>query len=463
MAAALRAALPKVSVAILDSPAQKKGWKSFEAELQRLRPTYVGIGEEAVSCREGLRAARLAKELGATVVAGGCFFGNLASEVLSTRLVDVVVHGEGEQTIVELTQVLESRDRSALRGVQGISYRDGEQVIFTGMREPMRDLDALPMPAFDLLPMDLYGRGSRNHPALVALELSRGCPHECSFCVLWRQMGKFTPSGPVSCYRTKSPERLFEEVRYVRERFARKYIGWVDPCFNASPTVPWQFSELLRSRDIKIGQSAWVRADYLCRDAASGAFDGCVKSGLNELYIGVERRTRYDLGLLNKNSVPDDAEIALRYIADKHPEVCTVGSFIFGIPGETPESLRQMIRQAYELPLDVTFLIPLTPLPGTPYWRSEAWDGSGECFSKFNFLMGNSTGYEDIQRTMLRTILTYWPVSKIRGQLRGIFAKDCRRRSVALRHFARSLAFLFRLLLRYPHSASSRLPSWYET
>jgi anaerobic magnesium-protoporphyrin IX monomethyl ester cyclase len=134
MAAALREAIPDVRVAILDAPAMEMGWTSLTAELRRLRPSFVGIGEEAVSCVEGLRLAALAKESGAQVIAGGCFFGNVASEAIGTGLVDVVVHGEGEQTIVELVEALRSGIAQDLRRVSGISYRDAGQIIRTAHR-----------------------------------------------------------------------------------------------------------------------------------------------------------------------------------------------------------------------------------------------------------------------------------------------------------------------------------------
>jgi anaerobic magnesium-protoporphyrin IX monomethyl ester cyclase len=136
MAAALRQAISDLQVAILDSPALEMGWKSLTTEMRRLRPNYVGIGEEAVSCAEGLRAARLAKECGATVIAGGCFFGNVAEEVLATGQVDVVVHGEGENTIVELVNALRDGTVESIRKVKGISFRSGEdeEVICTEPR-----------------------------------------------------------------------------------------------------------------------------------------------------------------------------------------------------------------------------------------------------------------------------------------------------------------------------------------
>src|SRR5690606_4552121 len=102
MAAMLRQRLPDLRVEVLDAPALQMGWRTLTAEIRQRRPAFVGIGEEAVSCVEGLRLARLAQDCGAKVIAGGCFFGHVAPQALATGLVDVVVHGEGEVTLVEL-------------------------------------------------------------------------------------------------------------------------------------------------------------------------------------------------------------------------------------------------------------------------------------------------------------------------------------------------------------------------
>jgi radical SAM superfamily enzyme YgiQ (UPF0313 family) len=122
--------------------------------------------------------AAIAKDAGARTIAGGCFFGNVAPQVLRTGCIDIVVHGEGEATIVELIAALRTGRDEDLTSVAGISFeRDGE-VIRTEPRQPMNDLDCLPMPAYDLLPVDRYGRGSRNHPDFAAIELGRGCSFE---------------------------------------------------------------------------------------------------------------------------------------------------------------------------------------------------------------------------------------------------------------------------------------------
>ena len=147
MAAMLRQHAPQWRVEILDAPPLEMGWRSLEAELRRRRPAVVAMGEEAVSCAECLRLARVAKATGAKVIAGGCFFSHVAPQVLGTGLVDVVAHAEGEETVVDLAAVLPEAAPDALADIPGISFlRDGVAVR-TRPRPLMRNLDDLPMPA----------------------------------------------------------------------------------------------------------------------------------------------------------------------------------------------------------------------------------------------------------------------------------------------------------------------------
>ncbi|MDT8070976.1 MAG: radical SAM protein [Terriglobia bacterium] len=468
LAAAVREQLPNVKVSILDAPALRMGWRTLEQHLGALKPSYVAIGEEAVSCADDLRLAALAKSMGAQVLAGGCCFGNLAAEVLSTGLVDFVVHGEGEQTLIELMQALVSHETHSLRDIKGISFREEDTLVRTPWRDPIEDLDRLPFPAYDLLPMHRYGAESRNHRDFVALELSRGCCHRCSFCVLWRQMGRPSPAvvapGAAQqivepCLRTKSPERVVAEVEYVTKNFGRKYIGWVDPCFNANPTVPRRVAEMLLSRGLKIGQSAWVRADYLCRDAASGALELCVRAGLNEIYIGIERCSNNELGSLAKGSQYEEVRSALQHITTRYPAVCTIGSFIYGIEGDTRDTIRELFRGAYDLPLDVVIFIPLTPLPGTPFWDRSLWDGTGTSLRQCSFLPNPIGSAAEHHKALLHDMTWYWPPGRLRCLVHSLAAPDARRRSIARRIFSRG----FRFILSPRHRDPMPIPAWYES
>jgi anaerobic magnesium-protoporphyrin IX monomethyl ester cyclase len=469
LAAALRDHVRDLRVAILDAPALHMGWSSMEAELRRLQPAYIGIGEEAVSCTEGLRLARLAKQLEAKVIAGGCFFGQVPKEAIGTGHVDVVVHGEGEITVVELVEALRSGRVEDLYRVDGISFVDGDAVVRTPPRRLIQNLDLLPFPAYDLLPVDNYGNGSRNHPDLAAIELSRGCIGSCDFCILWRQMGQPLESNVVSRLRTKSPERLMEEIRVLTRRFHRRYLSWVDPCFNADPDVPRRLADLLLKENIRVGQCAWVRADAILRDASSGALASCVRAGLNELYLGVERCDPAGLRALNKTLGPNVCRQALQILARDFPEVFTVGSFIYGLPEDTPESVRNLSRLASALPLDYIFYIPLTPLPGTPFWRPEMWDPTGASFRSFGFLPGPLVNGEraSLERAFFVSSLFHWNRFRIGGYLQGIFHHNPRKRRLMRRLILRGATFevrrMVRALLDRNADGGMYFPRWYET
>jgi radical SAM superfamily enzyme YgiQ (UPF0313 family) len=469
LAAMLWERVRDLRVEILDAPALEMGWRSLEAEIRRRQPAYVGIGEEAVSCVEGLRLARLAKSCGARVVAGGCFFGHVAPEALRTGLIDVVVHGEGELTVVELVEALRDGAPRALAGVQGISFLEDGEVVTTPPRPLIADLDTLPFPAYDLLPVARYGARSRNHPNLAAIELGRGCVGSCDFCVLWRQMGRFVGDRPVPHLRTKSAKRLLEEVRILVRRYGRQYLGWVDPCFNAHPRVPGELAELLLRHGLCVGQSAWMRTDALVRDAASGALDHCVGAGLNEVYLGIERPDADGLCALHKTSGVEDAREAMRLLREQFPEVLAVGSFIYGLPGDTPKTVRAIHRLAIDLELDQFFFIPLTPLPGTGAWRSELWDETGERFREFNFLpTGRPHGrHAALERMLVFSMLFYWPKARLRAYWRQLFERDARKRRVSWRLNLRGAKFpLHRLrhtLFGGRDDFGLVFPRWYES
>lgn len=468
MAAMLRQHCPDWRVEILDAPALEMGWRTLESELRRRAPAVVALGEEAVSCAECLRLAKLARAVGAKVIAGGCFFGHVAPQVLGTGLVDVVAHGEGENTIVELAGALREGTPDALTQVAGLSFlRDGAATR-TRPRPLIKNLDDLPMPAWDLLPMHRYGAGSRNHPGLAAIEASRGCFDACEFCVLWRQMGKFVGEQTRPYVRTKSAGRLLEEVRIQTRDFDRRHLGWVDPCFNAHPSVPAELCEALLREGIHVGQSAWVRADCIVRDAQSGALASMVRGGLNEVYIGVERPDNDGLKNVHKTTTIPVVREAFRILAREHPQVFTLGTFIYGLPGDTPATIRALFRLSHELEMNHAFFIPLTPLPGTPFWSDDLWDDTGESFRDYNFLPSatRSGARRELEWALLLAAAFVWTPARLRAYLRGLGSHSDRKRRVTLRLAARQAWFAAHGMLRgllTGHRAGMVFPRWYES
>jgi anaerobic magnesium-protoporphyrin IX monomethyl ester cyclase len=264
----------------------------------------------------------------------------------------------------------------SLYRVRGISFWDRDEVVRTEARPLIDDLDELPFPAYDLLPMQKYGRNSRNHRAFAAIELSRGCTQKCSFCILRRQMGRYLGPEVRPCLRTKSAERAFEEIRILNDRFGRRYLGWVDPCFNADSNVLAQVSELLLRSGRHIGQSEWAGPTIYFGTCDPVRSNKCAQAGLNELYVVSSVLTKPNSCLWARNQAmcgklwsygPSTARTCLPLV------LC-----IYGLPGDTPRVLRTRYWYSYSLPLNLNFFIPLTPLPGTSLWDPRQWDGSWE-------------------------------------------------------------------------------------
>ena len=434
MAAMLRERLRDLRVEILDAPALEMGWRTLAAEIQRRRPAFVGIGEEAVSCVEGLapgppgqglrRQGDCRRMLLRTRRAAGAGDRPARRGRARRRRSDARRAGPGAARRFARRP---GEGEWAFRSWPGSNLRaqrrsSAGEVVTTPPRQLVPDLDTLPLPAYDLLPVERYGARSVNHPRLAAIELGRGCFGSCDFCVLWRQMGRFAGDRLVPQLRVKSPERLLEEIRLLVRRYHRRYLGWVDPCFNADPRVPGQLAELLLRDGIRVGQSAWVRTDAMVRDAHSGALANCVRSGLNEVYLGIERPDSESLSSLHKTSGVADAREALRILREQFPEVLAIGSFIYGLPGDSPRTIRAIHRFVSELELDQFFFIPLTPLPGTAEWRPELWDPTGERFREFNFLpTGRPHGrHAELERALLWSLLTNWPWARVRSYLRHL-------------------------------------------
>src|ERR1039457_7328479 len=122
----------------------------------------------------------------------------------------------------------------------------------------------------------------------------------------------------------------------------------------------------------------------MVRDAHSGALANSVRSGLNEVYLGIERPDSERLAALHKTSGVGDARQALRILREQFPEMLAIGSFIYGLPGDSAQTIRAIHRFVSELDLDQFFFIPLTPLPGTAGWGDGLWDPTGERFREFN-------------------------------------------------------------------------------
>ena len=487
LAAAARRELPHVEVEVWDAPGERFGWATLRRRLAERRIDVLGIGEETVSADEALRAARLTRRLWphCTVVAGGMYFSYALERTLGAGCVDVVVRGEGERTFVELLRAIGEPDRWA--AIPGLAFlgADGRPTV-TPPRALIDDMDGLGFPAYDLIDMAQYGRGSRNHPALVSIEHSRGCIDSCAFCILWKHMGEsVNGNGRIRPrYRSRSAERSFEDVRRLVRHFGRRTFGWVDPTFNADPRWSDEWSERMLASDLvgprrrpRTLHTAWLRADCAVRDEKLGVLDKLVRAGLRQVMIGVERDDEAGLAELNKhaNSL-DVCREAFAIFRERYPQVYTIGTMIFGLPSDTRADLRRLVARQYELGMDYCFLIPLTPNPGTAVADEARRRGllANDDLASHNFhtpvCRTDTLDLRELEGLYWRLMLRPSPARWLRGARQLLAERDRRKRSVQWALLGRGTSIAAKCLARavlHPKNRQpalhSRKPPWYDT
>jgi anaerobic magnesium-protoporphyrin IX monomethyl ester cyclase len=387
-----------IEVLVIDCMPLHIGWRSLADEIRRLDPDVIGCGENhALYAAEALRFFRLCKEMAprAVTVAGGGHFTNLAHRYVSAESpIDVICIGEGEVTILELCREL-ARSQPDLSRVDGVAFWDGEKVVRTAPRKLIHDLDTIPMPAYDLMPMELYGKSRYLFsPGGTTIHHSRGCVSSCSFCAWWTTMADRTYDSDGNTqlrprWRSKSVGRVMEEMELLYWKYGKRGYVWVDESWNIDPRFNDAFAEEVLRSGMKTKWFAFMRADCIVRDEKKGILEKLVRAGLSHILIGVERAEDDSLSLLDKRFYGGGvARQALEIFRTKYPDVFLQATFIVGVKEENEQSLQKQLAMAREIDVDFPAFHPITPVPGTPIYDEairEGWITEAD-FDDFDWL-----------------------------------------------------------------------------
>lgn len=354
LAAALEAA--GIDVQVYDDALAGGDASRLEAAVRQAAPTIVGLSLITSVMSEAPRvvAAIRAGAPEAHIVAGNIHAGLYHEELLRSRQADVVVHGEGEVTLVELAREL-SRPSVDLSRVLGISFLDGERVVATAPRPYVENLDSLPFPAWHLFPMSRYrilSFARVRDPGFLVLG-SRGCPFGCTYCSL-RVMGRVR--------RCRSVANIADEVEAMHSRYGWVQPSFVDPIFPLTKREGLAYAAELVRRGLHRRQ-VWItetRTDLVDLELMQALRE----SGLRRVMFGFEVADPEELSRLRKGASVDAGMKAVE--ACRKAGVQVVGFFMLGVPGATRESMQRSIDYAKELDLDFAKYTVFVPYPGTP-------------------------------------------------------------------------------------------------
>ena len=321
----------------------------LESVLRDFQPNLVGVTSVTMTYNSAAQVIQDVKAVDKHIltVMGGPHVTFWAHEAMNSLAeLDFVVIGEGEHTAIDL--VRETEKGGDWSKVKGIVYRQGSQVLSTGPREQIIDLDSLPMPARHLFPLGRYL--ALGMP--ITMTTSRGCPFQCIFCVGRKMVG--------AKVRYRNPEKVVDELAYLHG-LNFKQINIVDDLFTASKDHCLAVCHEIQKRALEVRWTSFSRVDTISRELLIEM----KKAGCYSVSFGVETGNPDILRTIKKKitieRVIDAANLCREVGMDVH------FSFILGLPGETPETLRQTAAFSEKLSgiVGSCGFHLLAPFPGT--------------------------------------------------------------------------------------------------
>ena len=334
-------------VVVRDLAVRRKG-----EDIDFKKYDMVGISTDTTRHRQALQLAKKAKANGCTVVMGGPHPGYVDEEILSTKRVDFIVHGEGEVTFSELAAALEN-ENGQFDSIRGISFLSNGKLVRTPPRPFIENLDSLPLPARHLLHMDDYRRTKLGSRDITPLVTSRGCPYQCAFCASSHFFG--------TKVRARSVGSVLTELEEIYHRYHFSAVAFVDDTFNLFPKRVIDICHGIIEKKLDLWWWCLSRIDLLLRNEEM--VKEMVRAGAKSVFIGVESSNPKTLEELKKGIDAGNTVQAVGLL--KRNGLGIHAAYILGGLHETAGMIHETIRFAKRLDTNVAQFSILTPYPGT--------------------------------------------------------------------------------------------------
>jgi len=341
------------------------GVDDFRAALAAAKPALVAIVEDSFNyitkmCTTRLRDAtiemvRAAHEHGCRVVVSGSDATDHPRRYLDGGA-DAVLLGEPEGALADVAALWRDGVAPPLDAIAGLALRDASsrEMTFTAPRSGVRDLDALPLPAWDLVDADAYRRAWHDAHGRHSWNMvtSRGCPYGCNWCAK-PMFGRR--------YAQRSPASVAEELRRLKAEVGPDHVWFADDIFGLTARWIAEFASEVRARDARIPFMIQCRADLVTPTVACNlALAGC-----EEVWMGVESGSQRILDAMDKGTTVDEVREATRALRSSGIRACWF--LQLGYPSEQWDDVlatRDLVRE--ERPDDVGVSVAY-PLPGTKF------------------------------------------------------------------------------------------------
>jgi len=367
------------SVALFDAMLAEST-DEWSAALQKFQPRYAILFEDNFNYLSKMSLLRMreaafkmidaAKKQGCIVIACGADMTDHTEQYLEHGA-DYVLIGEGEETLGELVDYLENLtpksplhkwrgdllDDSDLYKIQSLAYLHDGKVVKTPTRPVMKDLNALPFPAWDLVDREKYRAVWREHHGYTSMNLvtTRGCPFHCNWCAkpIWGQK-----------YNVRSPQNVVDEMLWLKQNFNPDQIWFMDDIMGIRDQWIEEFADLLDAAKLHIPFKSLNRVDLLLRGKTIPAL---ARAGAKIVWVGAESGSQKILDAMDKGTRVEQIYEATRQL---HAHGVQVAFFLqFGYPGETREDIELTLKMVRDLMPDDIGISVSYPLPGTPFYE----------------------------------------------------------------------------------------------
>lgn len=352
------------AVALFDSMFAQ-GPEELVAYLDAHKPRYFVIYDDGFNyltkmCLTNMREAafkmcRLAKERGCTVIVSGSDSTDHYENYLQQGA-DFVLIGEGELTLLELIHEITFNTKD-FGGIPGLAFIKNGQPVKTFKRNVMRELDTLPLPAWDLVNIEPYRAMWLKSSGYFSLNMAttRGCPFKCNWC-----------AKPIygNRYNSRSPENVVHELKWLQEKFQFEHIWFCDDIFGLKPGWVKKFADLVERENLRFKFKIQARADLLLQD---DYIKDLARAGCHNIWMGAESGSQRILDAMDKGTTIEQIYAATKLLK-KHG--IKPSFFIqFGYLGETSEDISKTINMITDLlPAELGISVSY-PLPGTVFYE----------------------------------------------------------------------------------------------
>jgi len=367
------------AVDVIDLQVQKHTKRELESELTRLQPDIIGITSTTLTYKSATEIVKTAKETcpDSLTILGGPHVTVLDEQTLSEQPeVDIVVRGEGEQTILELADLASKANMKDLKEVAGITFRKNGQIVQTPDRPFIQNIDELPYPAFKHFQISKYRIFGKTYLPVIT---SRGCPFQCTFCLASRMCGRR--------FRARSPKNVVNELEFLRDTYGADAFSFYDDTFTFDRKRAREICKEMKNREVDLQWDCRTRVDRISKEDLAILRD----ANCQLIHFGVESGSQKMLDAMKKGTTVEQNARAIKWA--KEVGISVAISVVVGYPGETADMLQQTLDFIYKTRPDYVYMCVAIPYPGTELYdhlkdlgweMSPSWDQYDEQTLVFN-------------------------------------------------------------------------------